>query len=294
MFSRTLLIPFSLLMTVSGLVCAEPIEKGRELFTSYCSDCHSIEPPPLGAPPVRGIVMNYRRHYSSADSFAAAVTRFVKDEKKESPLITHAVTKFGKMPPLQFPEKDVHEIALWMWSYITAQPQAHAINRDAAFAAEGEAIAMQLLSSLKATLMQKMRDSGPANAVKYCSLEALPLTQKISKDNNVEVRRTTLRPRNSKNGPDAIDTEVLEMWAGQKDRKSIKPEIRHDKGVGVRYYRPLFIDAPCLTCHGSKIDPSTQNVLRELYPNDAATNYRDGELRGAAVVTFAAMPAPGR
>ena len=40
----------------------------------------------------------------------------------------------------------------------------------------------------------------------------------------------------------------------------------------------------CLKCHGENIDPAVKAKLGELYPNDKATGYKLGDLRGAFTV----------
>jgi len=48
--------------------------------------------------------------------------------------------------------------------------------------------------------------------------------------------------------------------------------------------RPIFIAAPvCLQCHGepAKLAPGVAEALKELYPDDQATGYSLGDLRGA-------------
>jgi len=44
---------------------------------------------------------------------------------------------------------------------------------------------------------------------------------------------------------------------------------------------------PCLTCHGSGLDPALKpEIERLLYPDDQATSFKAGELRGAFTVTI--------
>ena len=57
-----------------------------------------------------------------------------------------------------------------------------------------------------------------------------------------------------------------------------------------RYYRPLTIQPVCLACHG---DPATMNplvldALETAYPDDHATGYEVGDLRGLVRVTVSA------
>jgi hypothetical protein len=43
--------------------------------------------------------------------------------------------------------------------------------------------------------------------------------------------------------------------------------------------------ALCLQCHGENISPEVQAELARLYPEDKATGYSAGDIRGAFVVT---------
>jgi mono/diheme cytochrome c family protein len=42
---------------------------------------------------------------------------------------------------------------------------------------------------------------------------------------------------------------------------------------------------PCAACHGTNIAPGVQAKLAELYPNDQATGFKPGELRGAILIS---------
>jgi hypothetical protein len=42
----------------------------------------------------------------------------------------------------------------------------------------------------------------------------------------------------------------------------------------------------CLKCHGSEIDPKIVAKLDELYPEDKAVGYKQGDIRGAFYVTM--------
>ncbi len=46
---------------------------------------------------------------------------------------------------------------------------------------------------------------------------------------------------------------------------------------------------PGLTCHGSSLQPELKAEILCLYPNDQATGFKPGELRGAFTVTEAEM-----
>ena len=44
-------------------------------------------------------------------------------------------------------------------------------------------------------------------------------------------------------------------------------------------------DGLCLQCHGTAIPAEVADKLAELYPHDKAVGYREGDIRGAFVVT---------
>lgn len=61
----------------------------------------------------------------------------------------------------------------------------------------------------------------------------------------------------------------------------------------VHFYAPILLAAPvCLQCHGrpeKDIAPATMAAIKKLYPEDKATGFQLGDLRGLWRVTF---PAP--
>jgi hypothetical protein len=58
----------------------------------------------------------------------------------------------------------------------------------------------------------------------------------------------------------------------------------------LRYYRPVPVMATCLACHGSgdEIPGNVRKALQRDYPQDQAVEFKEGDLRGAIVVTFRA------
>ncbi len=40
----------------------------------------------------------------------------------------------------------------------------------------------------------------------------------------------------------------------------------------------------CLSCHGETVAPEVEQKLAELYPDDKARGYKEGDIRGAFVV----------
>jgi hypothetical protein len=56
--------------------------------------------------------------------------------------------------------------------------------------------------------------------------------------------------------------------------------------------RPLIAVPVCLNCHGpgETINPEVRKVLSARYPEDQATGFQDGDLRGAISVKIFLKP----
>jgi hypothetical protein len=152
----------------------------------------------------------------------------------------------------------------------------------------GDTVSTQLMKSLFATLSAEMQSNGPIAALKVCNLEALPLTAELNTD-QIKVSRTSLKVRNPKNAPDAIDKAVLSRMAEEPDWNLPQHVTMKEDGGPHRYYKPIRLGKPCLSCHGQEddIEPALLAEIKKLYPNDQATGYKEGELRGAFKVVIA-------
>jgi hypothetical protein len=154
----------------------------------------------------------------------------------------------------------------------------------------GEASAA-LLASLGPQLKAALTAGGPVHALTVCQQLAQPSTKEVSgRMTGITLTRVSLKPRNPKNAPDRLDTEVLTAWHKQiaDQGKSPSDEVRMKDGKSAVFYRPIMIQDVCLKCHG---DPGTFSEtlleqLAKLYPDDMATGYTKGGLRGAFRVEF--------
>ena len=59
--------------------------------------------------------------------------------------------------------------------------------------------------------------------------------------------------------------------------------VEIDGKKAMRYMKALPTQELCLSCHGkeNKVSPEVQAKLKELYPDDKATGYDSGQIRGA-------------
>lgn len=156
------------------------------------------------------------------------------------------------------------------------------------------ALANQLLDKLtvdlRTRLTEAMNQGGPAAAIEVCATEAQRITASVPEiagaDVEAEVGRSSLKLRNSANrGPDWVrrwlDTQGERPAEGVTGPAAV---VTLGGKPIARVLRPIAVQGMCLTCHGpaEAIPPEVQKVLKARYPEDKATGYGVGALRGAA------------
>ena len=155
---------------------------------------------------------------------------------------------------------------------------------------KSEALAGQLQKALGSRLMAAMKEGGPVNGIGVCQRIAQDITRMTGDEAaNISISRTALRVRNPVNHADPGSRAVLAHWQEQlKAGEALGPRLTEKEG-SVIVHRPIMTAAICLQCHGptEKIDKETLAILRELYPEDQATGFAEGDLRGAFRITFA-------
>jgi hypothetical protein len=145
--------------------------------------------------------------------------------------------------------------------------------------ARANAAADKLGTTLKGRLVAVMSSEGPLAAVQVCAGEAQALTAAVAAETGVAVGRSSTRLRNTSNAP----PEWVGTWLAEHPTAEDATPVQWTEGGAARVLRPIAIEAPCLQCHGPKesLAPGVGAILDERYPNDQATGYALGELRGA-------------
>jgi len=183
----------------------------------------------------------------------------------------------------------VSSLSLFIVGTVYATDPVEVFDKKAAVA-EVKMITKAFGGALQKELKGAMQAGGPLNALQVCNIEALPITTKISEDKNASVSRVSLKNRNPDNVPDDWEKIILEDF----DDRAAKGEdvtemgfaevIEKDGKNGIRFMKALPTGGVCLTCHGEGVSGELKAKLDELYPDDKATGYKLGEVRGAIVV----------
>lgn len=151
------------------------------------------------------------------------------------------------------------------------------------FALKGKKIMKGTFMELSKNLKAKMNEEGPVGAIDFCNKNAKEIMAKMSKEFNAEIKRTSFKLRNSDDEANYIESEILHEYEKMmRQGMDINPIVREKDGV-VNFYAPIKIKKVCLNCHGMKgsdIHDDTYAKISELYPEDKAIGYKEGDLRG--------------
>lgn len=167
-----------------------------------------------------------------------------------------------------------------------------AIANDAALIEETRKTALAIPPKLLQMVQEEIEKGDHHGAIAACNDKAPKMAAAASQNTGWAIRRVSLKNRNPKAVPDAWERAALEDFdrrraAGESGATLEKAEIvsEGDKRV-LRYMKALPTQGICLNCHGAedKLKPEVKARLAELYPNDKATGYSEGQIRGALTV----------
>ncbi|MCP5197473.1 MAG: DUF3365 domain-containing protein [Gammaproteobacteria bacterium] len=154
----------------------------------------------------------------------------------------------------------------------------------------------QFSKTLKEALQQAIQRDGPATGIAVCHDQADQIAAGLSEQLGMLIGRTSLKVRNPDHTPDAWELAVLKQFEARKaqgepvNQLEFFAVIDDDQGQETfRYMKAIPTTALCLTCHGKNIAPEIDAKLKELYPNDKARDFKEGDLRGAFTI---AKPLP--
>lgn len=188
--------------------------------------------------------------------------------------------------------------ALWLQGCTDKKPATEAVTKNIQYVSGpdevtyiriGKEIADTIGNTLKQNLQQAMKEGGPVNAVQFCNMEAMALTNAYSAKYNTEVKRVSDRNRNPKNAANEKELAVLEDFKRTLESgEPLSPKVAIDAEGRKNFYAPIFTGGACLACHGNvgNMQPELVAAIDSLYPNDKAKGYAAEELRGIWSIKF--------
>lgn len=279
------------------------LAKGFQLMGSSCYSCHSPKSNPKVkiAPTFQEIKLSYLSELETESDFVQTMVSFLEKPSEEHAIMKKAVNEYGLMPNMGFNKSDLSNIAHYIYAsalenenwyaeeYPLEKKKYSANPESGSYKELGIAYAMKTKSELGKNLLGAINAYGTEGAVSFCNLKALTITDSMSNQLGIHIRRVSDQARNPLNK--ANETElayIRKAKAALKSQQPIYPSIiEHEKDV-VGYY-PITTNKMCLQCHGNpkkEIAPEVYAKIKSLYPEDLATGYGENQLRGLWVVTM--------
>ena len=170
----------------------------------------------------------------------------------------------------------------------------------AAFAQDLEALkintrqnSLPVLPKVVGMMQDTVAAKGAMAAIPVCKEKAPQLLKEQSEKTGWNLRRVSLKTRNAERGtPDVWEARQLADFNiraanGEKVETLEHGEVVSENGKSIyRYIRAVPVSQVCLTCHGAaeSIESGLRAELNRNYPNDRATGYSVGQIRGALTV----------
>lgn len=156
--------------------------------------------------------------------------------------------------------------------------------QEAELTLEAETLVKQFAGTLKPQLQVAMQQGGPVHAINVCAEEAPRIARQLSDSSGWQVKRVSLKARNASTAvPDNWEREILQQFDQRRAAGDLPQQLSAAAVVDgrFRYMKAQGVEPLCLTCHGKTLNPLVQTALQQRYPDDQATGYREGQIRGA-------------
>jgi len=149
---------------------------------------------------------------------------------------------------------------------------------------EARQLAQRFIGELKPQLKLAMQQGGPTHAIEVCASEAPKIAESLSVQSGWQVKRVSLKSRNaSRAQPDQWEREVLQQFDERQQAGEAAPDINYSASSGgqYRYMQAQGVEPLCLICHGKGLSEPVRLTVEKYYPDDWATGYSLGQVRGA-------------
>ncbi len=282
---------------------------GERLLKAQCYACHNPATPHEGrlAPPMIAIKKHYINDETTKEDFINEVVSFTINPSEENAKLHGAVKRFGLMPKQFFKEEDVKQIAEYLFDYEIEEPkwfqehhngekgkgkhQKQKRKRRGKNNKEiGYSIASKTKQELAKNLIGTIQQEGTLAALKFCNVEAYPITNNMAKELNATIKRVSNKPRNPNNKANQEESEYIQQFQNNiNNGEDYEPIVKNLAQGKTRFYAPIVTNQLCLQCHGkpdTQIEPQTLATIKELYPKDLAVGYDVNQVRGLWQITF--------
>ena len=132
-----------------------------------------------------------------------------------------------------------------------------------------------LAQTLKGELMSAIQSEGPVHAIDVCHSRAPQIADEVAERYGVQIGRTSRKLRNASNTGPSWMPEVIE-------EADSTPHAFADESGSLAVAYPIMLEDACVLCHGTdeQVPAPVRDAIRQRYPQDQATGFEPGDLRG--------------
>lgn len=187
------------------------------------------------APSMIAIKSHYLVNEISKDDFVSQIILFTTHLSVTNAKLNSAVKRFGVMPAQQFPEGVVEQIAEYMYDYQIEEPiwfkdhwkqkgfedfvqtgkKVVSIKKQKSYEEIGLDYALSTQKILGKNLMGAINKKGPINALEFCTIKALPLTDSMAIVHNATIKRVSDNYRNPINKANSEELLIIKKYKKQ-------------------------------------------------------------------------------
>jgi hypothetical protein len=142
----------------------------------------------------------------------------------------------------------------------------------------------KLVATLQAELSAAMSQGGPAAAIATCKTRAPAIAKEIGEAAGVEIHRVSPKNRNPRARLDETEQKFFKLLSDRRAAGEAAESLETFElsPTELRYAKALVTQPLCLSCHGpvEALDPKVKEALARDYPEDLATGYEAGQIRG--------------
>ncbi len=147
-------------------------------------------------------------------------------------------------------------------------------------------------------LFQQIKDFNPRYAVisdqfnalkliEFCNKNVAGISDSLSQFHGAQISRASDKPRNPSNKASDVEIKSIDSLKALKAAGASLTPISFETENQVITHYPIPTAGMCLKCHADTqktISSAVQQKLQSLYPEDMATGYQVGDIRGIWVV----------
>lgn len=144
----------------------------------------------------------------------------------------------------------------------------------------------ELLKPFKQQLRMALQDGmkkGLIETISACQIEAPKIAAALSKE-GITVGRTSHKLRNPDNTAPPWVSPILAEYLKGSESQSPRTVAVDPQTTG--YVEPIKLKPMCVTCHGERLADTIASKIAALYPQDQATGFKVGDLRGVFWVEY--------